>query len=114
LIGIHLAKLSECPEYVEKFRIAYSYCEANGLLRDIANMSAQRQDIDERIRYKVNAGPGRVTVRWYLFYLRAEIQDRKSGYDKLKKDQNIEHVALCLFKMMEDDLPEKLVPEPTI
>ena len=109
-----MAKLSECADYSKKFQIAYSYCETNGLLGEIANMSSQRREIDSWIRYKIEASQKRVPVSAYLFYLKKAVEERKDDYKKLKKETNMEHVTLCLYKMIENDLPDKLVFEPTI
>jgi hypothetical protein len=112
LIEMYLAKLSECLDYRESFNSAWSYCEMNGLLQEISDISLERKEIDAWIRYKIDASPKRVFVSAYLLYLEKAVEARKQGYNKLKNEMNTKHVALCLYKMMEEDLPEKL--EPTI
>ena len=110
MIEIYLARLSECLDYKESFKSACSYCETNGLRQEIADMSLEREEIDSWIRYKIDVGHKRVFVSAYLIYLEKAVESRKHKYSKLKNEMNMKHVALCLYKMMEEDLPEKLEP----
>lgn len=110
-----MEKLSECADWTEKFRGAFSYCESKGLLEDIAKMSLQeRTEIDGWIRFKINGDGGRCPIPQYLRWLNKAVEERKSNYDWLKQETNTEDVSLCLYKMMENDLPEKIVVDLTI
>jgi len=71
-------------------------------------MSAQRKEIDEYVRYMVKAGGGGpCPSRDYFFYLDQVVEKRKENYSKLKQETNIRAVSLCLYKIMESNLPRK-------
>jgi hypothetical protein len=103
-----LAKLSECAEYKDTINKAYEYCKNKGLLEEIADISFHRKEIDEWIRFKSNVSQTRIPVSVYLMYLEIKVKEEMLSRKKLKNEPNTKHVALCLYKIMEKNLPEKL------